>query len=247
MEAIRIIYRKIFVSVVCLIIVASPSMCQDASTVSKKTLSKKEIKDLTDLARYDKTVKKLRSKKRKKKRNDDSSKKVKEEDEIVQQESNFSFGLGPIFSGFLYVLIAALVIFILFTIFSSIKVDKKIKNPDIPKQDEIEDIEIIDAESGLELALKAGNYRDAVRMLFIKLLQVLVQQNSIKWKSEKTNRDYLKEMFNHQKIQHFNNLVIAYERIWYGSEPIDKLFFEYLRADFEKFYSTENVNLDVEE
>ena len=84
-------------------------------------------------------------------------------------------------------------------------------------------------------------------MLFIKLLQILVLEDSIKWKPEKTNRDYLREMGSHAKIHHFNNLVIAYERIWYGRDYIDKPFFDFLRADFEKFYSTENVRLDVQE
>jgi len=82
-------------------------------------------------------------------------------------------------------------------------------------------------------------------MLFIKLLQVLTQEKSIDWKPEKTNRHYLKEMNDHPKSEHFNNLVIAYERIWYGSELIDRLFFEYLRSDFNKFYSTDKIDLDV--
>jgi len=84
-------------------------------------------------------------------------------------------------------------------------------------------------------------------MLFIKLLQVLVLEKRITWKPEKTNRDYLIEMKNHHKIQHFENLVIAYESIWYGSEPIDKNFFEYLKTEYEKFYSIENIATDAKE
>jgi len=244
-------YRSVFLILMYLglTLFLVPAFGQDINSYSEKSLNEKEIKDLVDLTKYDKTVKRLKAKKRSESLDGENLKKTQEEDEeeINIPQSNMSFSFGPIFSGLLYLLIAALVIFILFMIFSSIKVDKKIKNEVIPKKDEIDDIEIIDAESGLELALKAENYREALRMLFIKLLQVLVQEKSIEWKPEKTNRNYLREMSSHQKIQHFNNLVIAYERIWYGSEPIDKLFFNFLRTDFEKFYSTENVNIDVKE
>jgi hypothetical protein len=230
--------------------ITSRSWCQDNASNANKSLKKGEIKDLVDLAKYDKTVKRLKSKKRKKaEKKEKELKKVIEKDEFedTSTQPSFSLGGGPILTGLLYIIIAGLVIFLIFTIFSSIKVDKKVKNKAVAKDEEIEDIDVIDAESGLELALKAENYREAVRMLFIKLLQILVIDKSINWKPEKTNRDYLREMQKNSKILHFNNLVIAYERIWYGRDSIDKLFFEYLRADFEKFYSTKNVKIDVKE
>jgi len=207
---------------------------QDSLFYSENKLAAEEIKDLAEIAKYEKTVNKLR---------------LKEPDigDTDFEPSNISFGMGAVARALLFVLIGALVLFILYTIFSGIKVDKKIQAEAHPEFEEIEDIDVIDTESGLETALKAENYREAVRMLFIKLLQVLVFEKSIDWKPEKTNRDYLKEMKTHPKVQHFNNLVLAYERIWYGSKPIDKLFFDFLRADFDKFYSTENMDLDVKE
>lgn len=221
---------------------------QENSLSSDEMLNKREIKDLVDLSKYEKRVKRLKPKKRNKEgAAKEKSKKTEEGNEIDMADSFISFGNSPILSGILYVIIAALVVFLIVAIFSSIKVDNKIIPKEIDKPQEIEDIEVIDAETGLETAIKAQNYRGAVRMLFIKLLQILVLENSIKWKPEKTNRDYLREMKSHKKVQHFNNLVIAYERIWYGRAPIDRLFFEYLKTDFEKFYSTENLNIDVKE
>lgn len=227
---------------------------QNQSSFSENKLEAKEIDDLVDLAKYDRKVKRLKSKKRNKgSETDEKLEKAKDKEEEVEDvpnrspNTNFSFSGGPILTYVLYLIIAALVVFLIVAIFSSIKVDKKIKDKPVEQEEEIEDIEVIDAESGLELALKAENYREAVRMLFIKLLQILVIEDSIKWKPEKTNRDYLREMGKHNKIHHFNNLVIAYERIWYGRDYIDKPFFEFLRADFEKFYSTENVKIDVKE
>lgn len=233
------IYRVFLISIfyIGLALLSFPTMAQDNRSYNENTIEEKDLTDLKELAKYDKTVNKLTLKNKEK--NDEEEQEIK--------APNFSFGLGPILTPLLYVFILALVIFIIYIIFSSIKVEKKITPTIDPAKEEIEDIEVIDAESGLELALKAENYREAVRMLFIKLLQVLVQENSIEWKPEKTNRHYLAEMKNHSQVEHFNNLVIAYERIWYGSEPIDKLFFDYLKVDFEKFYSTENVSIDVKE
>ena len=251
MKQLNVTYHSIIVTLICIFIalIVNPSAGQNNDPYSKKNLETQEIEDLVDLAKYDKTVKRLKSKKRNKSgsKKEDLEKAIDEEEEpdIDLPTSNLSFSGGPILTAMLYLIIAALVIFLIVAIFSGIKVDKKIKNKDIAKPAAIEDIEVIDAESGLESALKAENYREAVRMLFIKLLQILVLENSIKWKPEKTNRDYLREMGAHSKILHFNNLVIAYERIWYGRDDIDKLFFDYLRADFEKFYSTENVKIDV--
>jgi hypothetical protein len=207
---------------------------QNDFSYHENTLDSSEIHDLIALSKYDKTVRKL---------------KLKSPDlqEKESREPDKSFVLGPILKSLFYLFIAGLVILIVYLIFSSIKVDKTIKPVTTPKIDPIEDIEVIDTQSGLEMALKAENYRDALRMLFLKLLQVLVLEKRIEWKPEKTNRHYLSEMKQHEKFQHFSNLVMAYERIWYGSEPIDKLFFDYLKADFEKFYSTENVRINAKE
>lgn len=229
-------YRLIFsiISVVSCTLITFPIQAQDEYTYSENVLSEDKIQDLKDLAQYDKRENQLVVKERELKVTD-------------QPKYEMNPGIAILIKVFTYTLIGALVFFILYLIFSSIKIDPKVNTEIAPEIEEIEDIDEIDAESGLEKALKVENYRDAVRMLFIKVLQVLVAEKSIEWKPEKTNRDYLKEMNKHSKIEHFTNLVIAYERIWYGSEPIDRLFFDFLKADFDKFYSTGNVEIDVKD
>ncbi len=51
-------------------------------------------------------------------------------------------------------------------------------------------------------------------------------------------------MSEHEKVAHFRILVMAYEQVWYGSEEIDRPFFDELRKDFERFYSTKDLKLD---
>jgi len=214
---------------------SGPLLCQDDQKVASKNLQQEDLEDLRKIVQYEETVRRLRAKNR------------KTQSEEVKPAPAMNLSLGPVMTGLLYLLIAGLVLFVLFIIFSSIKVDNKIEPAELDKKEEYEDIEEIDAQEGLNQALSADNYRHAVRMLFIKLLQVLVEQQHIDWKPKKTNRDYLHEMSDHPQLLDFSNLVLAYESIWYGSEPIDKLYFDYLRHDFEKFYSTEKAETSVTE
>jgi len=202
-------------------------------------LSEEKKSELSDLVKYDETTKKLVPKEKAKPKPKEIEKEKK-----VRKRTDWS-AAGDITKIFLYAGIAILVLVILFTVFSSVKLEKKIEDPDTLDLEDIEDIETIDAKSGLELALEAENYREAVRMLFIQLLQVLVVEDSIKWKPKKTNRDYLREMMDHPRVNHFRNLVLAYEQVWYGEHDIDKEFFDTLRVDFERFYSTKNINLNL--
>ena len=234
MKLYRMAYRVIFIGLL-LLNVSSPSnslIGQEGYSYNDKKLAKDSIEDLSNLAKYDDRERKLKPKK------------VNWETEEEEPPPNFNLGVGPIFTWFLYLMIGLLVAYILYVIFSNVKIDKKVDPKSIPIKEEIEDIEVIDSELGLRNAMEAGDYREAVRMLFIKLLQELVVEKSIDWKPEKTNRDYLREMKDHPKFRHFDNLVLAYEGIWYGSQEVDKLYFDYLKSDFEKFYSTQNVGTD---
>ncbi len=214
---------------------------QAKDTTDIFSLDNSEISDLKELVKYQKTKYKLVPKKREQK------KKERKIEDVKERESMNFGGLGTILQYLLYLAILILVVVILVMIFSNITLEKKIEAIAPLDLEDIEDIEKIDAKSGLEIALDAENYREAVRMLFIQLLQVLVIEEGIFWKPKKTNRDYLREMSDHGKVAHFRNLVMAYERVWYGSEEIDRPYFDLLRKDFERFYSTQDLKLDHEE
>lgn len=235
------IYRLIFVF--CLFVVSGLNSIITAQVERSNSyiLKSDKISDLEELVDYKTTKKRLRPKKRKKK--EEKEKKVEIED--IDFEGPSIGGFGILLQYLMYLVIIALVVVILVMVFSNVKLEKKLKPIEEINLEDVDDIETIDAKSGLELALEAGNYREAVRMLFIQLLQVLVTEESIQWKPEKTNRDYLREMSMHDKVNHFRTLVLAYERVWYGSEEIDKEFFDYLRNDFERFYSTDKLNIDL--
>ncbi len=240
MRNLMLTYRRYIILSITLIVSLPYNINgQSVNDTIQYSLDSNEISDLAELVKYEDTKRKLVSKKR--------EKKEKKKKEVNKRESLNLGGLGVILQYLLYLGIIILVVVILVMVFSNITLEKKLEAIAPLDLEDIEDIETIDAKSGLEIALEAENYREAVRMLFIQLLQVLVLKESIKWKPKKTNRDYLREMSNHEKVEHFRNLVMAYERVWYGSEEIDRPYFDLLRKDFDRFYSTQDLKLDHEE
>ncbi len=95
-----------------------------------------------------------------------------------------------------------------------------------------------DLEKALRQALEKKMYRLAVRIYFLMVIQALSEKNHIKWKKDKTNFEYLREMSKNDNYQKFFQTTIAYERIWYGEKNIDeavfnqvsKLYINYLKS-----------------
>lgn len=87
----------------------------------------------------------------------------------------------------------------------------------------------------LNKALSNENYKDAVRILFLKALQQLDQSGLIVWKSDKTNYDYVKELSSHPTYNCFKRLTYFYEYVEYGDFSIDKSGFNNVESVFQEF------------
>ncbi|WP_421774072.1 DUF4129 domain-containing protein [Gracilimonas sp.] len=92
-----------------------------------------------------------------------------------------------------------------------------------------------DYEEMLQTALTESRYRDAVRILYLKALQQLNENELINWKPDKTNHDYLRELGNHPAGDFFNKLTTYYEYVEYGDFKIEKPGFETVQDVYEKF------------
>jgi hypothetical protein len=69
-------------------------------------------------------------------------------------------------------------------------------------------------------AAQAGDFRMAVRLHYLRLLQLLLEQKWIEWKKDKTNGDYLLEMQNRPAFGAFRQITGVFERIWYGDRRL---------------------------
>lgn len=159
----------------------------------------------------------------------------KEIKEPTQTRSpGFSFGGGAFLQGIAYFLIAGLILFILYFVFTGIQIKPQIDVSEV-ELEEVEDIEEIDAETGYTDAITNGDYRLALRMQFIKALQALSAKEIILWKPDKTNRHYINETRGNNIHPTFRSLAQTYEWVWYGNSAIGKETFDQLNPQFETF------------
>lgn len=144
--------------------------------------------------------------------------------------------LGPIMQLVFYGVIAAVIGLILYQIARNIsyrsnpkKAADKSKSPD-----EVHDITELDTEGLIRNAHLAGNYKLAIRLYFLHLLKKLNENGVIVWTKDKTNRDYLSELFSKQYyFDEVRKLTLAYERVWYGEHVPTAETYEALSSEFK--------------
>ncbi len=111
---------------------------------------------------------------------------------------------------------------------------KKIKRQDILVFEE--DIKTTDFDKIISEAQRKGDFRKAVRFLYIKLLKLLADKEFVEWKKEKTNKDYKQEMQKNRYSKEFSELTKIYEYVWYGEFDINQDFFNLIYSDYNKLY-----------
>ena len=93
-----------------------------------------------------------------------------------------------------------------------------------------------DPDALLRHAIKSGNFRLAVRYLYLQSLQRLSERKIIEINSNKTNYEYVTEMRKHKFANEFASLTLQYEYVWYGEYPVDQRLFEQIQNGFTQFY-----------
>lgn len=107
---------------------------------------------------------------------------------------------------------------------------------------------IIKSENIQELidrAIKAEDYRLAVRYYYLQLLKLLNQKKLIAYEFQKTDTDYLHELNREDFRLNFKKILRIYDFIWYGSFPISIDDFVKTQRNFEE-YKTSLKNLPNE-
>lgn len=150
---------------------------------------------------------------------------------------------GDILKAFGYGAVVALVLVILYFIFKNIKLNKKAKQAGVPSflSHDDEDIREMDIPSMLQKALADKDFKLAVRLYFLLLLRNLHDAGMIKWEKDKTNRDYLTEMFSKENLyDEVRKLTLHYEEVWYGDHHFPEASLLSLISRFESIQSKIN-------
>lgn len=99
-------------------------------------------------------------------------------------------------------------------------------------------IHLLDFEKLIAESLQKGEKRLCIRYYYLWLLKVMAQNHYIEWDIEKTNSDYLYEIFNPAHKERFSYLSYLYNYIWYGEFEIDELTFEKAENSFKNAIKT---------
>jgi len=154
--------------------------------------------------------------------------------------------LGDGFNGsFLWVLkylfYAILVAFVVFVVIKSFGLDLirlfRRRSRKIPESyaELIENIHAIEFDDELEKAISHGNYRLAVRLLYLRCLKQLSDLQLIDWQIDKTNSAYVNELADPAQKQIFRVITRQFEYVWYGNFDIDKQAFVSISNIFQDF------------
>lgn len=133
-------------------------------------------------------------------------------------------------------IIAAIVIIVLLLLKNNIRslFSGKIIEADPEFTELKENIHLIDFENLIADSIAGKDFRRAIRLHFLKTLKHLSDHELIKWKIDKTNRDYSIELSKSPYSGWFNELVTLYDYVWYGDFKIDEEKYNLLSKKFKE-------------
>jgi len=98
-----------------------------------------------------------------------------------------------------------------------------------------ENIHQIDFKNQIDEAVQLGEFRKAIRLLYLYALKQLSDKQLIEWESGKTNHDYLYELKTQSIKNTFTDLGYYFEFTWYGNFKADKAIYDQTFDLFKNF------------
>lgn len=143
----------------------------------------------------------------------------------------------------LYVSIALLTGVVIFIIWRLVKSGAfKKRKPSEKKDHGITDTDELNELTPLDIlfrafedARKKGKYREALRLLYQIILKKLTTRGVLIADTDKTNREYLREMRGNPLEGDFARLTLLHEIGWYGKQHIERVEFDAIVPIFMKF------------
>lgn len=93
----------------------------------------------------------------------------------------------------------------------------------------------INYQKEIDRAISMGNYRMAIRLLFLRSLKDLSNKKIIHYTQDRTNFDYLSQLHATRYYNDFFRITRDYEYAWYGQFEINPEKFTIIQNDFENF------------
>ncbi len=94
-----------------------------------------------------------------------------------------------------------------------------------------------DIETPLAEAERHKNYELAVRLAYLRALQLLVQKKLVEWKKDKTNGEFLQELSGTAFFHEFFDLTRIFDYTKYGEYPVDEQLYAFIKERFKRFFA----------
>jgi hypothetical protein len=101
-----------------------------------------------------------------------------------------------------------------------------------------ENIHEMDFDALIKEAVANGDYRNAVRLVFLQSLKLLSDKQHINWQAGKTNHDYLNEVQTPDVKKGLGQLSYYFDYAWYGGFAISEIQFARVKTIFDSWRST---------
>jgi hypothetical protein len=143
------------------------------------------------------------------------------------------------FRYFIYVLLGCVLLYALYRIIAENNLRFFYRKPVRLKETPLTEAELPeeDLDQLLKKALEAKEYRMATRLLYLKTLRHLDARQLIRWHSQSTDEEYVRQMATRPEGERFRWLTSAYERVWYGKFNLDDHQFARLSQHFQDFHN----------
>lgn len=148
------------------------------------------------------------------------------------------------FSGFFKVLIILIIVIALVVLTMQFMGAGSFNRPQNRKTAEndntdidLENIEDYIYESDLDRfirqAVEKKNYALAIRLYYLAIIKELSLNKIIRWKKDKTNKDYIREMRKTNSFQAFREATRVFERVWYGESELKEIDYNKIKPQFD--------------
>jgi len=143
------------------------------------------------------------------------------------------------FRWFIYILLGSILLYALYKIISENNLRFFYRKPTRTKETPLEEAELPeeDLDQLLKKAVEGKEYRMATRYHYLKTLRHLDKLELIRWHSQTTDAEYVRQMDTRPQGERFRWLTSAYERVWYGKFPLDEHQFSRLSQYFKDFHN----------
>lgn len=145
---------------------------------------------------------------------------------------------GPLVRTIFWILAIAFICFILYRLFlaDGFFRKNKVMRPASTEEDEEISTDPSSYDRLINEAFQRGDFRLAIRYLYLQTLQKLTLAGFIQFSPDKTNNEYVREMGSRNLQSEFASITLNYEYVWYGEFKINEQQYNRIKNEYNLFY-----------